>query len=263
MAGVFYFPIIGTPVAEGNLLSFYEAGTDVPLNVWTDSDLLIAWAQPIVLNAIGESDGPIYVSPTPSYKVVYTDSEGAAIPGYPVDMVSPSTITAINMLSTAVTILTDAQIKALPTTPITLKTAPAAGFQNRFLGATLAIDASAGAYTNVNTTSAVLEIETAAGARLALGPVNDSTLTTPLARLTTFLGATDKIAMLNPYAEAIQSGGSGSFGYLQPSISDATADYEAELIRITVNNNGSGAFTGGNAANTLRVTLYTSLEQIS
>ena len=39
MAPVFYFPLLGTPTAEGNQIWFYEAGLDVPLDVWTDSDL--------------------------------------------------------------------------------------------------------------------------------------------------------------------------------------------------------------------------------
>src|SRR5262245_13358547 len=118
MAPVFYFPLIGTPTGLNYELSFFEAGTDTALDVWTDSDLTIPWAQPIVLNAAGESDGPIYVSASPSYKVVYVDADGVAVPGYPVDMVTPSTI--VNIMTTSITTLTNAQIKALPTTPITV-----------------------------------------------------------------------------------------------------------------------------------------------
>ena len=88
-------------------------------------------------------------------------------------------------------------------------------------------------------------------------------MTTPLARLTTFLGATDKLVMLNPYSEAVQASGVGVNGYIQPVVSSALADYEAEAIQISIDNNGSGVLTGGNAANTLRCTVYYSLEQIS
>lgn len=270
MAGVFYLPIVGSPTGYLYRLMFYEAGTDVPLDVFTDSDLLVPWAQPIVFNAIGEPDGPIYVDTSPSYKVVYErpavaniPDDYVAVPGYPVDNVAPSTITTINIMTATVTILTNAQIKALPTTPITLLTAPASGYQNRFHGATLAIDASAGAYTNVDTALASLNIKTGAGAQLALGPQNNSTLTTPLARLTTFLGATDKLVMLNPYSEAVQVSGAGSSGYVQPVVSSSLADYEAEAITISLDNNSAGDLTGGNAANTLRVTIYTTLEQVS
>lgn len=89
MAAVFYFPLPGTPTGEGYQLSFKIAGTDTPLDVWSDADLTIPWAQPIVFNAAGNPDGPIYVSPTPAYKVVYLDADDVAVDGYPVDDVSP------------------------------------------------------------------------------------------------------------------------------------------------------------------------------
>jgi hypothetical protein len=89
MAAVFSFPLPGTPSAVGYQLSFFQAGTATPQDVWTDSDLSIAWAQPIVFNADGNPDGPIYLSPTPALKVVYLDANSVAVPGYPVDDVSP------------------------------------------------------------------------------------------------------------------------------------------------------------------------------
>lgn len=88
-APIFYFPLPGTPTGEGYQLSFYQAGLATPLPVWTDVARTIAWAQPIVFNADGNPDGPIYLSDTPAYKVVYLDDDDVAVPGYPVDFVSP------------------------------------------------------------------------------------------------------------------------------------------------------------------------------
>lgn len=89
-AFIFYLPLPGTPTGVGYQLSFTEAGTSTPVNVWTDSDLTVAWAQPIVFNAAGEPDGPIYLSPTPALKVFLTDAGGVSVAGYPIDAYSPA-----------------------------------------------------------------------------------------------------------------------------------------------------------------------------
>ncbi len=88
-APVFFFPLPGTPACPSYQLFFYEAGTDTPLDVWTDVDRSIAWAQPIVLNATGNPDGLIYLSDTPAYKLVYLDDVDVPVPGYPCDFISP------------------------------------------------------------------------------------------------------------------------------------------------------------------------------
>jgi hypothetical protein len=156
--------------------------------------------------------------------------------------------------------LTDAQIKTLPTTPVTILVAPSAGFMNRVLAMSLILHASSGAYTNVNTTFASLQLETGTGVRLALGPVNDSTLATPLARLTAFLGAANKAVFVPMYSEAIQSATAGTSGYKQPSVTASLTDYDAQVGRLAINNSASGVLTGGNAANHLTVVIYHFIE---
>lgn len=161
--------------------------------------------------------------------------------------------------------LTDAQIKTLPTTPVTLISAPASGLAVQLVGTVLlSMRASAGAYTNVNATSANITIQMAgAGPWLALGPQNDSTLATPLGRLTTFLGAVNRMTYLVPYAEAIQSGGgAGDWGYIQPVVDGPQTAYVATAVQLAADNNGSGNWTGGNAANTLNVVLYYTLTTV-
>jgi hypothetical protein len=88
----FYFPIPGTPTGEDYQLSFFEAGTSTPADVFSDSDLGTPWVQPIVFNADGQPDGPIYLSPTPALKIVYVDENAVAVPGYPFDGYSPAAV---------------------------------------------------------------------------------------------------------------------------------------------------------------------------
>lgn len=262
MAAVFYFPLLGTPTAPGNLLSFYESGTNVVLDVWTDSDLTIAWSQPIVLNLAGESDGPIYVSPTPDMNVVYTDANGVAIPGYPVDFVTPSTI--LNVMTTAIVPITNAQLKASVSTPITIVAAPGSGVRLKVLGVTYHLAASAGGYTNINTTYAWMGLlggpSFGAGWPAVDGIANDSTVpTTPLADLTAFLGtgADYTYDVSVPQHAAISNPTGGVREWVVTSDQQVpTADLDNQPIVFAIDNNGSGNLTGGNAANTLTVVLY-------
>lgn|SRR4051812_32989339 len=81
----------GTPIV-GAKIRTYIAGTDTPLNVFHDSDLAVAWSQPIITNAAGQSYGPVYVSPTPAIKIVVVDADNVAVGGYPMDNWSPSAV---------------------------------------------------------------------------------------------------------------------------------------------------------------------------
>ena len=78
----------GNPVV-GAKLTLFEAGSSTPASGYHDADLGDAWTQPIVTNAAGQSDGPIFVAQTPSLKVVVTDSDDVPLSGYPIDDVTP------------------------------------------------------------------------------------------------------------------------------------------------------------------------------
>ena len=88
----FYFPIPGTPTGEDYELSFFEAGTSTPADVYHDSDLGTPWVQPIVFNADGQPGDAIFLSPTPALKIVYEDENSVAVPGYPFDDYSPAAV---------------------------------------------------------------------------------------------------------------------------------------------------------------------------
>jgi len=78
----------GVPLV-GAKIYVYETGTSTPQPVYTDAGLSVAWTQPIVTNASGETDGPIYVTQTPALKILITDADDVNLPGYPVDPWSP------------------------------------------------------------------------------------------------------------------------------------------------------------------------------
>ncbi len=78
----------GIPLV-GAQISVFIAGTDTPQDVYTDPDLMTAWDQPILTNAAGQSDGPIYVDQTPALKVQLLTADDVPVDGWPVDDWSP------------------------------------------------------------------------------------------------------------------------------------------------------------------------------
>jgi hypothetical protein len=203
------------------------------------------------------------VSDSPAYKVVYTDANGVAIPGYPVDGVSPSTI--INVMTTATVTLTNAQIKALPTTAITLVDAPSSGLWIKPFGATMRLTSTAGAYTNMNTTYSTVAIQSSAGAWLVDPLVNDSTTSPTLTQVSGVFGNAHNV--LVPFRVPFGTPQGGNNGYL---VTD-THDYSGNLVTgvnglavvLAIDNNGSGDLTGGNAANSMTIVVYYSLESLA
>jgi hypothetical protein len=78
----------GVPLV-GAKIYVYITGTTTPQQVFRDSDLGSSWTQPIVTNASGITDDPVFVDTTPSLKVLITDADDVDLPGYPMDPWSP------------------------------------------------------------------------------------------------------------------------------------------------------------------------------
>jgi hypothetical protein len=141
--------------------------------------------------------------------------------------------------------IADAAIKTLPSTPVELIATPGAGFRLVFLGATIQTDVAA-AYTNVDTDGFLWIGHNAAQSASTYVP-NDSGAS--IAELTALTANTDRHVMLNPYTNATVNWGNYSDV-------NTVASVENQPLEISVDNDGSGNFTGGNAANEWTVDVY-------
>lgn len=151
--------------------------------------------------------------------------------------------------------LTDAQIKALPTTAIEIIAAPAGNTRIKLHGVTYQFWFEHGAYTNVNATSALLYLQTSSGTILGGYLANDSGVS--LGTLTTLLAAASVLTVdAGPYA----TNPAGT--YLQPLLTGAPSSADGKAVQLSATNNGAGNFTGGNAANTLTVLAYYTVETL-
>lgn len=69
----------------GGLIWFYEAGSTTPLLAYTDETASVAWSNPIVLNARGETGGEIWLAANSAYKIIlqeppaYGETQGVTI----------------------------------------------------------------------------------------------------------------------------------------------------------------------------------------
>lgn len=163
--------------------------------------------------------------------------------------------------------LTNANVIALPGTPITLVSAPGAGFRIKLLApVTLISDFSAGAYTGLDTTYATLNVQTPAGSWLTCAVANDNTLTTPLSKLTSLFSAFDRVVDLPiPAMDAFDAGNAGGASeWIIPVVSTDPASLDNDAVVLYLDNNGSVTnLGGGNAANTLKVVVYYAIEALT
>jgi len=146
----------------------------------------------------------------------YSAYEGPGAPGAP-------------MYQTTL-VLTNAQIKALPTTPVGPLVAGEAGILLVPVYATARLNAAAGAYTNVDV-AAGITVGWSVGGGVAAGLA---------AIVAAIIGAAVDNLVILP----------------QQGVSGATAGKIGSGLSILGANAAAGNWTGGNAANTLEITVY-------
>lgn len=162
--------------------------------------------------------------------------------------------------------ITDAQFKALPSTPILIGPIPSPGTRIKPISGTWIIDTLGGAYTNIDTADAWIVL-TCGGYWMNVAIANYSIYTAPLTQFTDVFGAaqTRIYDMAFPGMDAITANASGDRGYTQyysnANSPDITALDGAQLS-IDVGNNVAGNFTGGNAANTIKYRVYYVIETL-
>ncbi len=160
-------------------------------------------------------------------------------------------------ISTKTVTLTNNQIKGLPITPVVLVSAPISGYYNNLIAATLVSKTTAGAYTNINGTySALYLYHFGYSAQWDAVPLVNDSGGTGATKITAILGsAANNVVNLGPYVDTPTS---GATGWVLPN-PKLYASVSAKQIAVAMDNNGSGALTGGNAANSLTVVLYYSV----
>lgn len=145
------------------------------------------------------------------------------------------------------TTLTNAQILALPTTGVDLVATPGANRAILPIWGLLNMDASAGAYANINA-DGFLFLQTSGNNLMSNYVAN---VTAPSRTyLSTLLGATRFCVPLMAYCDTLET---DQWGNLANPF--ARANLENRSLQIKADNGGSGDFTGGNAANTCVVTV--------
>jgi hypothetical protein len=139
--------------------------------------------------------------------------------------------------------LTDAEIKALPSTPIAIAAAPGAGIARMPIYATLNLDWTAN-YTNIHGAS-----------QLIMRSLGDSNPLLAYLDETDQSGVTgllapgqDTLALMQPPGLALSTFILAQYGIDPNGILNTAINFTAV--------NSAGDFTGGNAANTLRINLY-------
>ena len=162
----------------------------------------------------------------------------------------------------SITNLTDAQIKALPTTPVTLVAAAGANQVIKLIGYTLITDTGGGAYTNIDAAYADLHIGID-GDYNGYGPVFDNTVTPNIVTFTNILGAAGRSYFDGFAPSTVAIGSAMAAFYVTNTATPSAASRANAPLTIAIENNGTGNLTGGNAANNMRVIVYYIMQDIS
>lgn len=91
--GEMFLDASGAPLAGGQLF-YYQAGTTTAGQTWQDINGTVLNPQPIILDASGRLDAPVYFGTAYNYKELLTDVNGATIAPWPFDNLPAATAAA-------------------------------------------------------------------------------------------------------------------------------------------------------------------------
>ncbi len=176
------------------------------------------------------------------------------------------TVPSGSIFKTAILNITNAQWKALPTTPLTLVAAPGSGFRVKAFSATVITNFGLGAYTNLDASYLAFQVTNPAGQWITFPIVDDATQTPTIGQMTHLLSASNLITDLPaPYLVVPSTGNAGQQYVLVNGTNasgDTVANWDNAAVVVNIDNNGSGNLTGGNVGNTARVIFYYTVEAI-
>lgn len=171
--------------------------------------------------------------------IIVFNSDGTVSDGGPVPVV--------HITHTRV-VLTNAQIKALPTTPQTLIAAPGAASLLAPVLVNVHTSASFTAYTNIDPDALLYVVFDPSGAGWSNGLANDSVI--GFTWLTDAIGtSTAKWWQYVPATLAEPTVDWGNLAYTQGAVTN-------NALQLLLSNNGAGDLTGGAAGNTLTLDTY-------
>lgn len=148
-------------------------------------------------------------------------------------------------------ILNNGQIKALPGTDIGLLIPVIVGYRPIFKKASLYIDTTSGAYTNINANPSIF-IQYTGGTQVSNKLIDDGAATpVAITDVTDFLTGNINTVDLDKYTRVTDPTLSE-----EGNLADTLGNFDGEGFELSMNNGGSGNLTGGDPANILIVDLY-------
>lgn len=177
------------------------------------------------------------------------------VPGLNADMLDGYHVTDIlgQQVRTSIVFIDNDAFKALPTTPVLIAPAPAAGQMLFPLWSLLMIGAGAVPYTNIDP-DAFLDIIWTSVEAASSFMVNDSGL--GITQVTDMLGAAGDTVHRFSYPFQDDRGAPNNWGLLLGNTAGALDAHAAQGLQLAMSNGGLGDLTGGDSGNQIKIITF-------